>query len=561
MRKTKIDWFIFISTFVLIVAICLPLILYPEKGSELVNLANGFVTQKFGMVFLWAGAGGFAFLIYLYFSKHGKIKFGTKDEKPEFSNFSWGAMIFCAGVASGLVYWATIEWAYYFKAPPYGIEAGSVDGAEIAAAYGIFHWGPSAWAFFVLPAIPIAYSYYILKVPILRLSEICRIVIGKRADGLLGKAIDIAFMFGILGAAGTSLGLGTPLVAAGVSKVTGIEASMGMNVFILILCTALFTWSAYSGLKRGLKLLSDIAIVFSILLLSYVLIVGPTEFLLKMGTNSIGMVFDNFIRWNTYTDPVSNSGFVEGWTVFYWAWWIVYTPFMGLFIAKISKGRTIQQVILGGISWGSLGCTAYFTILGNYAMNLELTKVLSITSLVEQIGAPAAIIEVINTLPFGWFAVLVFSFIALIFLATTFDSAAYMMASATTPELKMNEEPAKWNRLFWAITLFILPATLMVLGGDLQTIQTASILTALPFILVIALLVISLLRMLKTEAHLEQDVELEEAEIADQNMVKENLEPAGINLQKGNLGIIADQHLNSGIVKFENREEEKYERL
>ncbi|WP_185907881.1 BCCT family transporter [Psychrobacillus soli] len=526
MGKNKIDWFIFISTFVLIVAICLPLVLFPEKGSELVNVANGFVTKNFGMVFLWAGTGGFCFLIYLFFSKYGKIKFGKKEEKPEFSNFSWGAMVFCAGVASGLVYWGTIEWAYYYMAPPYGIEARSVDAAEIAAAYGIFHWGPSAWAFFVLPAIPIAYSYHILKVPILRLSEICRIVIGKHADGLLGKIIDIIFMFGILGAAGTSLGLGTPLVAAGISKLTGIEASLPMNVFVLILCTALFTWSAYSGLKRGLKVLSDIAIVSSILLLGFILVVGPTEFILKMGTNSIGLLFNNFVRWNTFTDPVGNTGFVEGWTVFYWAWWIVYTPFMGLFIAKISRGRTISQVILGGLAWGSLGCTAYFTVLGNYAMHLELKNLLPVTGLLEQIGAPATIIQVISTLPFGTLIVLVFTFVALIFLATTFDSAAYMMASATTPRLKINEEPAKWNRLFWALTLFILPGTLMILGGNLQTLQTASILTALPFIFVILLLVYSFMKMLKTGAHLNQNAqsEIEIQDVVVVSLHKENQE-------------------------------------
>nr|WP_181210399.1 BCCT family transporter [Psychrobacter sp. D2]MBA2057861.1 BCCT family transporter [Psychrobacter sp. D2] len=526
MKENKIDWFIFISTFVLIVAICLPLVLYPEKGGELVSQANSFVTSNFGMVFLWAGMGGFAFLTYLFFSEHGKIKFGTKDEKPEFSNFSWGAMVFCAGVASGLVYWGTIEWAYYFTAPPYGIEPKSTDAAEIAAAYGIFHWGPSAWAFFVLPSLPIAYSYYILKVPVLRLSEICRIVIGKHSDGVLGKVIDIIFMFGILGAAGTSLGLGTPLVAAGISKITGIESSTSMTVFVLVLCTALFTWSAYSGLKRGLKLLSDLAIICSVILLTYVLLVGPTEFILKMGTNSVGLLFTNFVRWNLYTDPVSGSGFVESWTVFYWAWWIVYTPFMGLFIAKISRGRTIRQVILGGIAWGTLGCAAYFSILGNYAMHLELTKELSVTGLLEQIGAPATIMEVIGTLPLGSVVVIVFSFIALIFLATTFDSAAYMMASSTTPTLGLNEEPAKWNRLFWALTLFILPGTLMVLGGDLKTLQTASILTAIPFIFVIMLLVVALMKMLKTGEHFNQDLQDDPIKLAEVDSLEERQKPA-----------------------------------
>lgn len=503
MKKYNIDWIIFIATFILIIAVCLPLVLYPVKGAEVVSTANHFVTTNFGFLFSWAGIGVFGFLLYLYFSKYGKIKFGASEEKPEFSTFSWAAMIFAAGIASGLVYWGTIEWASYFTDPPYGIEARSIEAAEIAASYGMFHWGPSAWAFFVLPSLPIAYSYYILKVPVLRLSEICRIVIGKHADGIVGKLIDMAFMLGVLGAAGTSLGLGTTLVSAGISKITGLESSLGMNMFVLILCTIIFTWSAYSGLQKGLKILSDTAVILSFVLLGFVLIVGPTVFILKTGTNGVGLVLSNFIRWNTFTDPIRNSGFVETWTVFYWAWWIVYTPFMGLFIAKISRGRTVSQIILGGVVWGSLGCAAYFTILGNYAMHLELNDILSVTGLIEQVGAPAAIIETIGTLPLSALVVPLFSFVALVFLATTFDSASYMMASATTPKIKMDEEPARWNRIFWALSLFILPATLMVLGGDLETLQTASILTAVPFIFVILILAIAFMRMVKTKAHLE----------------------------------------------------------
>ncbi|MGP9558386.1 BCCT family transporter [Psychrobacter sp. AOP7-A1-24] len=504
-KSGRIDWSVFIATFFLIVAICLPLVLFPEKGAVIVNQANDFFTTNLGLLFLWGGAGSIGFLIYLFFSEHGKIKFGTKDEKPEFSTFSWGAMLFAAGVASGILYWGVIEWAYYYTAPPYGIEAKSASAAEIAAAYGIFHWGPTAWAFFIITSIPIAYSYYILKVPILRLSEVCRSVIGKHADGLLGKAIDVTFMFGILGAAGTSLGLGTPLVAEGISSVTGIPATTSMTVFVLVLCTVLFTWSAYSGLKRGLQILSDIAIVSSIILLGYVLLIGPTEFILRMGTNGVGMVISNFVRWNTYTDPTNGGSFVNSWTIFYWAWWIVYTPFMGLFIAKISRGRTIREIIIGGIAWGSVGCTAYFAILGNYAMHVELTGVLSTEQLIEEVGAAATIIQIMGTLPLGKLVVALYSFVALIFLATSFDSAAYMMASSTTPYIRQNEEPAKWNRLFWAFTLFILPCTLMVLGGDLKTLQTASILTAIPFLFVILLLVLSLMKMLKMGAHLDPE--------------------------------------------------------
>jgi BCCT family betaine/carnitine transporter len=261
------------------------------------------------------------------------------------------------------------------------------------------------------------------------------------------------------------------------------------------LCTAIFAASAYSGLKKGIKVLSDINVWLAVALLVFILAVGPTLFILKTTTNSLGLMFQNFIQMNFWTDPITNSGFPESWTIFYWAWWIAYGPFMGLFVAKISRGRTIRQVIMGMLVFGSMGCWAYFGVLGNYAMYLELNDILSITSLLKDEGAPTAIIAVINSLPLSTIVLPLFCLLALIFLSTQFDSAAYIMAAVATVELKEDQHPARWHRMFWAFALAALPLSLMFAGG-LKALQTAAITLALPQLFITVIMAVSLVRWL-----------------------------------------------------------------
>jgi betaine/carnitine transporter, BCCT family len=496
MQKTKIDLPTFISTFILLLAVCIPLAVFPEKGAEIIGTANTFITETFGVVYLWTGFGALLFLGWLAFSKYGNITLGKPEDKPQFSTFSWAGMLFCAGVGSSVMYWGAIEWAYYYDGPPFGIESGSAQAVEWAATYGIFHWGPTAWAIYCLPALPIAYLYHVRKKPILKISEACRPVIGKLADGPVGTMIDVLFMFSLLGGAGTTLGLGTPMISAGITEITGIQGSFGLDLTVLFVCTVIFAASAYSGLKKGIKKLSDINLVLSIAFLLFVLVAGPTLFILKTGSNSVGLLLDNFFRMNTWTDPVINGGFPEAWTIFYWAWWIVYAPFIGLFVAKISKGRTIRQTIFGTILWGTIGSALYFVILGNYAMHLEITNILPVTQIMAESGAPTAIISVIAQLPFSEIIVPLFTVTAIIFLATTFDSSSYTLAAVT--QNRVEGDPIRWNRLFWAFALAVLPMTLMFVGG-LKALQTASILVALPVVVMFVMLTISLMKMMKAD--------------------------------------------------------------
>ncbi|WP_044894924.1 BCCT family transporter [Bacillus alveayuensis] len=498
MKENKlIDWPTFIGALSLLLLVAVPLVLFPDQGETIVLAANSFITEKFGSLYLVLGFSVLIFLIYIAFSRFGTIKLGDAQVKPEFSTITWAAMLFCAGIGSSILYWGAIEWAYYYTSPPFGVEPKSKEAIQWAATYGIFHWGPIAWAIYCLPALPISYFYYVKKKPVLKISEACRPVIGKLTDGPIGKIIDVLFMFGLLGGAGTTLALGAPLIASGIQDLTGINPSMTLNTVILLICTLIFAMSAYSGLRKGIKVLSDINLWLASFFLIFVFAVGPTVFLAETTLNSVGFMLDHFFRMATWTEPFNDlgpferTGFPESWTVFYWAWWLVYAPFVGLFVTKISRGRTIREMILGTLIYGTIGCLLFFGILGNFGLYLELTGQYSVTEVLNQQGAPAAIMGILSQLPLSKLIVAIFTVLAIIFLATTFDSSSYILASVVQKEVV--DEPIRWNRLFWAFSLSILPLTLMYIGG-LSTLQTASIVGGFPLIAITVLLSISFIK-------------------------------------------------------------------
>ncbi|MCP3029045.1 BCCT family transporter [Halobacillus sp. A5] len=502
MNSKLIDWGTFIGALILLFGVTVPLILFPEGGKEIVNQANEFVSGNFGVMYMIMGLLIFAFLIFVAFSKNGQVKLGDEGEEPEFNTFSWAAMLFAAGIGSSILYWAVIEWAYYYEGPPFGVEGGSQEAIEWSTAYGIFHWGPIAWAIYTLPALPIAYFYYVRKKPVLKVSEAVRPVLGRRVDGPLGTLIDVLFMFGLMGGAGTTLALGTPMIAEGVSDLTGLEVTLTLQAFIMIICTTIFAISAYSGLRRGIKVLSDINLWLSIFLLAFIFFVGPTRFISETTFNSLGIIMDNFFKMATWMEPFANLGdyeetlFPESWTVFYWAWWLVYAPFVGLFVARISRGRTIRQMVLGTMIYGTLGCVLFFGIMGNFGLYMQVTGQFDVIGFLDSNGAPATIIEIINQLPLAKFIVLIFTVLAIIFLATTFDSSSYILAAVV--QKKVEGEPLRWNRLFWAFALCIMPMTLMFLGG-LETLQTASIVGGFPLIFIMFLLAWSFMKASNTD--------------------------------------------------------------
>ena len=492
-KKLTIDPGIFWSSLIAILAASIPLALYPEAGKAAVDGLLSSFTGTFGWLYLLTGIGSFFFMVWLAYGPLGRIKMGAPDEQPEFKTVPWISMLFCAGIGISICNWAFVEPLYLLSGPPLGIEGGTTEAAEWAAMYPMFHWGVVPWALYLMPALPMAYVLYVRKVNVLRLSEACRGILGKAVDGPIGKLIDVIVIFSIVGGVGTSLGLSVPLVSALFQEMFGLADSFGLQMGILTAWTAMIAWSVYNGLNKGIQTLSNINAALGFLLLFFVLIVGPTIFLLNLWTNSVGLFLDNFFRINFWTDPVAKGGFPESWTIFYWAWWIAYAPMMGLFVARISRGRTIKNIIVHGVVWGTLGCWAFFAIWGGYAIDLQLSGAVDLQAILSSDGIPATVVAILKTLPVAWLVIPLFTLLCFVFLATTVDSSAYMLASICTKELTGYEEPARWNRILWTLMLALVGIGLLSVGG-LKAVQTSTILVALPMIPVLIIMSASLVR-------------------------------------------------------------------
>ncbi len=498
MKKPRTDWASFGTCMAMLLLVCLPLTLAPERSGALIESIYGRTANQLGIFYLLAGAACIGFLVWLASSRFGDVKLGAEGDEPEFSTASWMAMLFCAGVAGGLMYWCSIEWADYYQAPPFGAAPRSVEAAEWASTYGLFHWGMSAWAFYCLPTLAIAYPYYSRGLDHLRFSDSCHHLLGGHETGGVGRIIDVLFMVALIGGAAVSLGLSSPLVAACIAHLLSVEPTLGIEFGVVLLCIALFGTSVWLGLEKGIKRLSDLNLILAVGLLLFVLAVGPTVFLVKTSLNSLGVLALNFIRMSFWTDPFTDSGFVEQWTIFYWAWWIAFAPYVGLFGARISRGRTIRQVIVGMLLFGSLGSWVFYMVLGNFSMFLELEGIADITGLVGAGNPNGAIVAMLDALPLGGLATGVFSVVAMIFAATTFDSASYCLASAATRDLKSGDDPARWHRVFWALALGALPATFMFVGG-FAVLQTTVLIVSLPILGVGLVMSVSMLRSLRAD--------------------------------------------------------------
>lgn len=502
MNKPQIDPWIFWPSLAVILIVTAYLGVNHQTIEPVLGELLTSITYKLDWAFQFLTAGIFAILIWLGFGRYGKIKLGGPGDQPEFSNFSWGAMLFCAGMGTSIMYWSMMEPIYYYAGPPFGIEPKSPEAAEWALTYGMFHWGLSAWALYALPTVTIAYSFFVRKQPSLKISTACSGVLGKHADGWLGKVIDILVIWSLVGGLGTSLGLGVPMISSVIGEVFGIEQGLLLSIIIIVIWTILYCASAYMGLYKGIQKLSDFNVYMALALVIFAFLVGPTLFILSNFTNSFGMMLQNFARMSFFTDPIEKGGFPQSWTVFYWAWFAATSPFMGLFVARISRGRTIRELIGGILLWGSLGGWLYFAVFGSYALHLEMNSILPVSDILNDQGGQAAVVAILKSLPLSYIVLPFFLVLGFIFLATSLDSATYILSAIATKELKDREEPARWHRLLWGVVQAVLAVSLLLIGG-LQVVQTSTVIVSVPVIIMYVLLAMSLIKWLKKDqAHL-----------------------------------------------------------
>ena len=502
--KPILDRPVFLISLICLLAAALPMILAPETAAGLVDAVYAWIANTLGVFYLWAGIGAFGFLAYLAFSRYGGRVLGG-EAKPEYGNLSWMGMLFCAGIGSGLLYWSTAEWAAYMESPPFGIEPGTAEAREWAAAYGIFHWGVSAWTLYCLPTLAIAWPYYHYRLPYLRLSGAFVGLFGREfPQRPLGRAVDLLFILALIGGTGTSLGLATPMLGAVSARLFGLDESFGLTLVICAVCVGVFAVSVYLGLERGIRRLSNVNVVLAGVFLVWVLATGPTLFALELGTASVGLLIQEFVRLNTWADAIRDTGFVAEWTVFYWAWWIAYGPFMGLFVTKISRGRSLRAVIGGMVGFGTLGCAAFYIIWGNSVMWMDMTAELGFVELMREEHTATAIAAAVATLAGQPWPLLLFLILGLSFVATTYDSASYCIAAAATRNVPPGVHPSRAHRVFWAFALAVLPVAL-VLIGTLNAAKSSTLVVSLPLLALFGLMAVALMRSLRDTAPLAAD--------------------------------------------------------
>jgi BCCT family betaine/carnitine transporter len=459
---------------------------FPKGSDTVLKKVHAYTTHQLGWFFLLFTVAMFVVCLYWAFSKTGNIVLGGKDEKPLWPTWQWLGMIFTSGTGGSLLYLGAIEWIWITGAPPFGVAPNSPDAMRWASAYGMFHWGPSAWAFYIAAAVPIGYFYYAKKKKNMKMSEYCRPFLGTKSDGLAGHALNFFYIFGLLGGVLTSIALGTPPISSGFSYVLGMsQPSVWMDVFVIFLWTAVPLGVLVLGMKKGFSHLSNWNIYISFLLLAGLLCLGPTYFILNQSCDALGRMCQNFISMSLTTDAIGQGGFPQDWTVFYMAWWAVYALPFGLFIAKISKGRTIRELVIGGLTAGSLGCMVFYMILPNFGISLQMNHVVDLVKVLNDKGRGGVIIEMLSHMPGGYFtavvAILLFTATVLIHYVTGQSAVGYSLAAASEKSLSGDHDPQKWNMSFWLVLSGVVSLGLYLLNKQaLSPLQTVSIITGFP---------------------------------------------------------------------------------
>lgn len=494
----KVDRPIFLIAVLCSTLFYLPMVLFQDAANTLIPKIMNSVTFGLDWCFETICFICVLFSAWLILGKYGKVKLGKKDDKPEFSTFTWIAMFFCAGIGAGAIYWSCIEPLSILQAPPFSIEAFSQEARDWTLAYTTFHWSITPWSIFAIPAIAFAYVYYIHGKKFLRASNACSGVLGKYSYGLPGKIVDILVIIGMLGGMATSLGFVFPMLSGLISSYLGINDSLLLQMSIGVVFTLVFGYSCYRGLYSGIATLSNINMVMFILLILIIFLVGPTLWIVSYFFESIGIMTQNFIRMSFYTDAIGNSGFPQSWTVFYWAWWLSWAIYIGLFMARISKGRTIRSFVANMLITAGGGTALIFAVIGGYSQYVYFDLGVDLIGILEASGGPAAIFAMLNTLPLAKIFIPCFILVLVVAQATGIDSAAYTLSNISCREIKDGQEPPRWIRVFWALAIFLSTIALLTVGG-MEAVKLSSVLTAVPLLALQVIFMISVVKWLKQD--------------------------------------------------------------
>jgi len=489
----SIDWVTTLIPLFVIVSLAVLFIFMPDQSTNVLISLRNFLGNQMGFYYILIGLGIFISSLYIAFSKYGSIQLG-KIGKPKYSDFAWGTMIFTSTMAADILYWSLIEWAYYAN-ETHIKDMGGVQ--EWASTYPLFHWGPIPWSFYIILATAFGFMLHVRGRNKQKFSEACRFILGDRVDGIFGKIIDLIAVFSLLAGTATTFSMATPLLSAAISRVFGIPSNTGLTIMILLLTAFVYTLAVWFGIK-GISKLSNLCTYFFIALIVYFLFGGrETIYIIETAITAIGKLVQNFVSMSTWMDPLRTSGdgvsgFAQNWTIFYWAYWMVWCVATPFFIGIISEGRTIRNTILGGYMWGIAGTFTSFIVFGNYGLSLQMKHGVDIAGrIAEGADVSQVILSIFDWLPFTNVALVLLVITMVAFYATTFDALTMVISSYSYKRLDVSEEPDKLVRTFWAILFIIFPIALIFSEKSLNNLQTVSIIAAFPIGFVVLLIIVS----------------------------------------------------------------------
>ncbi len=491
--EKKIDWMITLVPLLLVVALCVVFMVIPEQSNVILSQVRYFFGDTFGVYYLVIGLGMLVFSIFLAGSKYGKIVLGEPGEKPKYSFPAWGAMMFTAGLAADILFYSFSEWVLY-ATDPHLEQMGSIQ--QWAGVYPLFHWSFIPWAFYLVLAAAFGFMLHVRKTNRQKYSEACRPILGKHTDGFLGRVIDLLAVFALLAGTATTFAVATPLMASLINKIFGVELSRtAVTLAILVVTCVVYTTSLLKGFK-GISFLANACVYLFFGLLAYVLLLGgETRYIIETGVESLGRMIQNFLQLSTYTDPLRQDNFAQNWTIYYWAYWMVWCVAAPFFIGSISKGRTIRQTILGGYVFGVGSTLSSFIILGNYSMGMQMSgKADFIAEYLQSGDMYGMIVSMIDSMPLAPVVMVVVLVTMMAFYATSFDSIALTASCYSYHRLGEKEQPHKLMQLMWCILLILLPMALVFAESSMNNLQSVSIVAAFPIGAVIVLIAASFLK-------------------------------------------------------------------
>ncbi|MBD1382704.1 BCCT family transporter [Bacillus sp. IB182487] len=465
----------------------------PERLGNIAAMLLEGIAEYMGWYYLAAVFFFLVVCIYAAFSKYGSIRLGKETDRPKYSTASWIAMLYSAGIAISILFWGVAEPVYTYTSPPFG-QGGTAEAAETAMKYAFFHWGFHLWGTYAAVGLILAYFQYRKNRPAL-LSSTLYPLIGERVNGPIGKTIDIMTILASVFGVTTSLGLGTMQITGGLHSLWGIPNTVPVQIGIVVTLTVLFLISALSGLDRGIKYLSNINIILALTIMTMLFVLGPTAEILRTFVGTTGRYLDDFLYLSFRLESFRDNSWISGWTIFYWGWLIAWAPFVGLFIARISQGRTIKEFIIGALIVPSVGSLFWFSVFGGSALHLihnlgETALANAVTSNIE-----AALFAYYQYFPLSSVISVMTVVLLFTFFITSADSATFVLGMFSE---QGNLNPSNKTKLIWGIIMATVAIVLLVSGG-LKPLQSVSVTVALPFSVVIVLMCFSFFKELRQE--------------------------------------------------------------